>query len=254
MNSDHHFLIGASHSICEDFASSREGFAALADGCSVVMDSDGNKITAHTDIGARLLVRSAFHHRNIDSVDLFHDLVLNTADGYRRHMDLPAETLSATLLTLRSDNKRIRATCCGDGMIAARERGTGYWATYQYVYPTRPYYLRYRLGVVPVHESPLEIIRFQSGVKSESIGRLVSCLSFPKDECDLVIAMSDGSSSFTSGNKSVEFNDELLKRLLDFRRLAGRFALRHLKGVMKELAQDGIIHQDDISLIAIHEE
>jgi len=249
-------MIGASHNVCEDFASSLDGFAALADGCSVVTDRDGNKINAHTDIGARLLVRAAFHHRCELNVELQHNLILHTADGYRRQMDLPIETLSATLLTLRDEQKKIAATCCGDGLVAARCK-TGNWVTNQVVYKFSPYYLRYQLLGRDCDypcDYPTEYVCSGNDGVTMNCGSFVSRYGFRKDRYDLVIAMSDGSSSFTQHNRPIQFHREFTDKLLDFRRMKGRFVLRHLRGVMKELAQDGIIHQDDISMIAIHEE
>jgi len=242
-------MIGASHEVCEDYAASLNGFAALADGCSIVTGEDGSRINAHTDIGARLLVRAAFHHRHECKIAMQHRLILNTADGYRRQLDLPIETLSATLLTLRHDGDWVYATCCGDGLIAARLLN-GEWRTFQFVYPSRPYYLRYHLDSQANPELPVRIFCFDE----RRADNYVSGLQFSVAEYDLVIAMSDGSSSFTKANQLVPFDREFVTRLFDFRRMKGRFVLRHLRGVLKELDQDGITNQDDISMIAIHKE
>lgn len=257
-NADHHFLIGRSHTICEDYCASQPQFAALSDGCSCVVGSDGKRMNAHTDIGARLLVRAAFHHQIEANLTMLFQLAVHTANGYRRQMDLPVETLSATLLTLRSaDNgNRVQAAICGDGVVAARRKTDKNWNIYQYQFDGPPVYPRYCLMNTVPQASLCRLTKLPAGGGCDNLDPFFMPffgmpLSFPRDEYDLVVALSDGAFSFTQDSVPVPFAD-IANRLLDFRGLRGRFVLRHLAGVTEELAKDGFIHQDDLSMIAMH--
>lgn len=253
MNSDHHFVIGRSHTVCEDYAASQGGFAALSDGCSCVTGEHGRRISAHTDIGARLLVRAAFHHQVRFTEGEFAKLVLHTADGYRRQMDLASHCLSATLLAIGVADSRVFAMIHGDGVIAARNRQNGLWDCYQYYFDGPPIYLRYLL--VPDCPKPttrLVVTEVFRELEMDFGRDTTSLHGFGLGTFDLVVAMSDGAFSFTKNSVPIPFNTDLALRLLDFRGLKGEFIKRHLTGVLREMAQDGIVNQDDISMIAIH--
>ena len=108
MRSSHHYMIGKSHDYCEDYAASCDTFAALSDGCSVVKDQDGNRVEAHTDVGARLFVWAAFANRwNV--FEEFPEPTLKTADRFRKELLMSEATLSATLFCLRAEHGIIRA-------------------------------------------------------------------------------------------------------------------------------------------------
>lgn len=265
--SDHHFAIGHQHSVCEDYAASREGFAALADGCSTVLDAEGKPIQAHTDIGARLLVRAAF--RNCDERDpsMLVQFAVHTADEYRRSLELSVDTLSATLLGLRDDGDVLTAFVSGDGLVAARSCGK--WQCFAHQYHPRPFYPRYCL--LPRSDGQscdrgLDLTVddvFQDSANFGYVGGAVgggdfdpcqvSVYHFPKSDCDFVLAMSDGAFSFLKDGVPY-WGPALASQLLDFRRMKGRFVLRNLSGVLRELAAKGIVHQDDISMIALYED
>ena len=251
MNVDHHFEIGHAHDVCQDYAASDGDFAALSDGCSVVTDGNGNHVRAHTDVGARLLTMAAFYHRyDKPEYSNRHHYAIRTADQYRRQLCLPRECLSATLITLSLRPMHVMCSISGDGIIAARARD-GQWKIHRFVYADSPYYLVYDLsGAVAFRGRPTDFIwdgDKELAYRCENFSNRY----FSFGVFDLVVAMSDGATSFTKDGKSVEFNREFALRLLDFRRMRGRFVLRHLRGVCKELRQEGVVHQDDISMIAM---
>lgn len=248
--SDHHFVIGHQHAVCQDYCSSREGFAALSDGCSCVLGSDGKSYEAHTDIGARLLVRAAFHHREETQPESLAVHAINTADEYRKSLGLSIDALSATLITICNHDDKFIATVCGDGLIAARRRDAS-WELFAHQYDPIPYYPRYMLeDAQPV--TNLRITRMHSGDSDAIISRVQS-LKFNKNDYDCIVGLSDGVFSFLQDGVSC-WNLSLAMRLLDLRRIRGRFVLRNLTGILKELAADSIIHQDDISMIALFDD
>ena len=260
-NSDHHFAIGKSHTVCEDYAASQPQFTALSDGCSCVIDENGKKVDAHTDIGSRLLVRAAFHHQSILDESEFYTAATHTADGYRRQLGMGLGTLSATLMTLRTVgtiNHYFHVTACGDGVIALRHRDGSGWFVQCIEFDGPPDYPRYRLSDRSrVVSYPVRWFGHKSLADDSKILHLSQRYSWFSEICctkdyDLAVCMSDGAFSFTKDSNPVEFNVEFANRLLDFRRMAGRFVLRHLTGVLRELAEDGIVNQDDISMIAMY--
>jgi hypothetical protein len=66
--------------------------------------------------------------------------------------------------------------------------------------------------------------------------------------------MSDGAFSFTKNGVPVPFDCDFTLRLLDFRRMGGKFMVRHLRGTLAELEREGIVNQDDISMVALYTE
>jgi hypothetical protein len=247
MRGGHHFCIGKSHDVCQDYAASSDEFAALSDGCSIVKDASGNRIDAHTDVGARLLVRAAFAHSDLLDQGEYSTATIHTADGYRRQLGMSVDCLSATLLALKGDDTFIDAFVVGDGAVFGRQRN-GTWTGWRYEFDGPPYYLRYTLSGTTPFNARLTSLGGYSVVHDLKAYRQ----SFPLVYYDLVVAMSDGAFSFTKNGKSVPFDKDFALRLLDFRRMGGKFMVRHLRGTLAELEREGIVNQDDISMVALY--
>ena len=247
LRSSHHFMIGKSHDVCEDYAASSDTFAALSDGCSIVKDSTGNRIDAHTDVGARLLVQAAFAHGDLLDVFDYATATIYTADGYRRQLGMSVDCLSATLLALKADVEYIHAFVVGDGAVFGRQRN-GTWTGWWYEFDGPPDYLRYKLS----DTLPFKVRMTNLDGRSEVCDFPCYRQIFSIVEYDLVVAMSDGAFSFTKNGKSVPFDKDFAMRLLDFRRMGGKFMVRHLRGTLAELECEGIVNQDDISMVALY--
>ena len=247
MRGGHHYMIGKSHEYCEDYSASCDTFAALSDGCSIVKDQDGNRLEAHTDVGARLLVRAAFYNQQVECQEEFHNRVLATASWFQRTLWMSTATLSATLLSLRVELGVIRAFVCGDGAVFGRHRTDG-WVGWSYRFDGPPYYLRYRLCEGPSLPVTATSLTGQQERYDDPVRQLV----FGLPDYDLVVAMSDGAFSFTSNGTPVPFDRDFAMRLLDFRRMGGKFMVRHLRGTLAELEREGIVNQDDLSMVALY--
>jgi len=252
MRSSHHFMIGNSHEVCEDYAFSEGDFAALSDGCSRVSRPDGSLAEAHTDVGARLLVRAAFACRSEPLGLSFLHTAIRVADAYRRSLQMASETLSATLICLAADDNIVTAAIAGDGMVAARRRDTRKWEVYASRFSGPPFYPRYLLEHGQIEDRWAK----ESTVTFLADGTRQHCVpfiyGFPGSFCDLVVAASDGVFSFTERGKPVEFNYDFALRLLDFRRMGGKFMVRHLRGTLENLKKDGLVNQDDISMVGLY--
>lgn len=245
MNLDSHYIMGCSHKVCQDYATTGNGVAALSDGCSIVLGQDGKQVVAHTDVGARLLVHSVIS----GPLPLSVDLAVNRAEACGCVLRLPRYTMSATLLSISATGGSFDVVCAGDGVIAARTID-GKWAVYAVTFNPIPCYPIYSAKQREECGSPI--------VTRIDIDGDTYCDVFPIVRtfygCDLVVCMSDGALSFTKDGCQVPFDMAFASRLLDFRRMKGRFVLRHLTGIIRDLAAEGIVNQDDISMIAIHDD
>lgn len=254
IGNDHHFVIGHQHAVCQDYCSSREGFAALSDGCSCVLDANGKPIEAHTDIGARLIVRAAFHHRDQESPEVLVMQSIATANSYRSSLDLSINTLSATLVIIRDAGSHFESIVCGDGLIAARNK-IGSWTAISSQYAPIPFYPRYLHEQVDI-TADLQVTEFQTGSSTSSTHSSTDKIQvriFPKDQYDCVVGISDGAFSFLKEGTPL-WNSYLASRLLDLRRIKGRYVLRNLSGILKELSEERTINQDDISMISLFDD
>jgi hypothetical protein len=261
MNSDHHYVIGHSHEVCQDYAKSNGDVAALSDGCSIVVGKDGKQVAADTDTGARLLVAAVLQQAKFGFRSILQ--AAEMASGIATLIGIGTNSITATLATISKNDNGTRAEICGDGLIAGRSRDGSGWAVFQYQFPTKPFYPRYMLD----HGRDAQRFFSECGdkfnLRMRPVGGAYENSTLPllsnapgdgfnfTHEFDLVVAMSDGIFSFTHKSKLVD-TDAIIDRFLDFRRLKGRFVLRQLNGVLRELKEEGYENQDDVSMIAIH--
>src|ERR1017187_1833610 len=113
MNCDHHFEIGNSHRICEDYALSGQTkevtYVILSDGCSSGID---------VDVGARLVALSArrtlFENGFEMSYDTFGKVTLFNLDKISSYLSLHPLALDATLLVTWIRNNKFTTYIYGD--------------------------------------------------------------------------------------------------------------------------------------------
>jgi protein phosphatase 2C-like protein len=276
MNADCVFRMGRSHAVCQDYAVAGGGavpYVILADGCSSSPD---------TDIGARLLVKSA-ERRLLDpaepgtdwemAADLRMRRAVDAARGYADMLGLSACCLDATLLTATVRGDSWQVSIHGDGVAAFKERGGLvhiHSISYTEGFPDYPNYtadperrraFRERTGnrrrlermVLEPDGSLVETsvsLDGAFGQRYEETGKVV--------ECEWIAVTSDGVSSFTSpaggeptrSSTSVPAAD-VLRELLAFKSTAGVFVQRRVQRFLRECESRGWQHQDDLAVGAI---
>jgi len=157
MNADSTFVIGSTHAVCQDYVvagnpkSAQAPYVILSDGCSSSLD---------TDIGARLLVKSA-ERILITAPDtdtrLVHASAAAEALKLATLLGLISQAVDATLLTAQVREHELVLACSGDGVIAIQD-WSGVLEAYSIAYPSGyPRYPTYsqqpdRLAALSVYE------------------------------------------------------------------------------------------------------
>lgn len=267
MNSDSIYQIGKSHQNCQDYTGHGEGYALLADGCSG---------SPHTDIGARLLIRSAIGllEQKRPITEQFPLQVAEQAAKINRQLGLPSEAMDATFLAAIVDDKELKLFAAGDGHLVIGW-DTGEVSHLKVDYPSGfPFYLSYSL-----EESRLKAFRQKKQIRDEesrlylpeareyrecppekrlSFKSEIGCLALQLEKVRFVALFSDGIDSFyslkqtESGKLTVrESSYDLLPGLLAIKQPAGEFVKRRVKRFMSDMEKRGIYHYDDFSYAAL---
>lgn len=281
-NADAFFAIGKTHKVCQDYARAgrdTEGrpYIVLCDGCSSSPD---------TDFGARLLAVSAERHLRggiNQSIGAHEHEILERADHAAGTLGLPRRSLDATLLTAcfavsEEGDPGVRVSLRGDGVVAVRRRN-GHFYIYQVDHAHgAPFYLSYDLepqrrsayreefgrdaNRCRVYYSEIAEHRPQDGwieaVTVDFRGRADDWF-FRTAECDLVVLLSDGASSFQRAVEtptSISFDtvrvEEVVQQVLDIKGFAGSFLQRRCHKFLTKFCVDNRWqHADDFSAAAI---
>ncbi len=257
MNADCAFWIGSTHRVCQDYAVSGHTQAAahavLADGCSGSPD---------TDIGARLLAKSAQHRLPLCAG------AIENAANCAGALGLPPACLDATLLTLTAADGTFTARCWGDGVVAlGRHDGTveAFVVSFAASYP---HYLSYTLDAdrrrlwLAQPGNAKTVTRWLLGTDSlpETQPGERDCEQWTGSlaDCRFVAVLSDGVQSFTQSvatdtsrtTQAVPVAD-VLPLLLAFKGGQGQFVQRRVRAFQRECAARGWTHADDISLAVV---
>jgi hypothetical protein len=276
MNADSFFCIGKTHAICQDYAEVGSDHVIISDGCSTAKESN---------IGAILLCRAAKHtlqryqHHDIDT---FLHTVSVTANHYALSLELPQESLYATLGIVRGKQRGFEAILYGDGVIAGRRRGERIWDVSNFEYPSgAPYYLAYKLdeesrgkyfnlfgveSVLTGYEvgTACDFGTCYSVKKGDNVRRGEAFLAplirdYPYKDYDMVAVMSDGACSFqktvstgTSKRQEPVHVCEVLERLLGFKNYHGQFVQRRCKAAFRDFSEQNYFNTDDFSIGVLH--
>lgn len=271
MNSDCAFYISKTHRICQDYAvagSSRESaYVLLADGCSGSPD---------TDIGARLLVKSA--QRLLPNLPLterghweaYHQEAMRRAAACAGMLGLVPTCLDATLLTVIAASGAFTAACYGDGIIALG-RQDGYLEVFSISFAANyPDYAAYLLDgarraqwqAQEANEKRVERwLLGPGGVVETTLRRSdQSFETWNGDQADyrFVAVLSDGIHSFartraTETSRATQALSiiEVLAPLLAFKSSRGQFVQRRAQAFWKECQARQWQHSDDVSLAVV---
>jgi hypothetical protein len=224
VHADCAFRMGRSHLVCQDYAAAGAGeipCVLLADGCSSSPD---------TDVGARLLVRSALSgmaclpsplawDASAQSTALcfrawlgqYHRDAISAARRHGDALGLPKTALDTTLLTVAAQDDRWFASVFGDGVIVAKNRsGRLEVSVVSYLsgYPFYPNYLldaERKSALLQMEDSGRKVERFL--LAPDGSVQEQSCDEYPADfhchvvtgkseEVEWVAALSDGIHSF----------------------------------------------------------
>jgi hypothetical protein len=277
MNTDSFFTIGSTHKVCQDYA-----LDCKEDSIPHIIISDGCSSAPHTDFGSRLLTKAAqmnvhLMHTSFDCnlLRLF-DRSIESANIYRKTLDLPIDSLSATLLAACVDKNAqvISTVCVGDGAIIGRTKD-GWLNIFEYEFKRgAPYYLRYELN-------PEDKTRYFKEFGNEvelhvtdvtPSGEFTSCKQqveftpeqfffwhkFPLAKYDSVVLMTDGIQSFikqeitgTSKQNNPVDSLEIIKELMNFKNYSGDFLQRRCQMAFRKFRTVGIQNYDDFSMAVI---
>lgn len=270
MNSDCFFEIGSSHKICEDYAvsgvtSNGVCYGVLSDGCSSSRD---------TDIGSRLLVKSAEQTINNAECERSCRKVLMSAihssAAASKMLGLSYNSLDATLGFIAGYGDSVCCIIQGDGVIAYKSKYNGVIGIKVIEYDgNAPGYLSYVLDT-----------QREKAHKNQSKGYTVhdymidnhgnvnhQCLlSYTEDNYDghyysfgdveWVALFTDGIASFKKNDGLYMLEHELVNFFTSFKNTKGEFVKRRCNRAMKEIndldGNNSIEHYDDFSMVCIH--
>jgi len=275
MNADCAFWIGSTHRVCQDYALAVNEEAAcviLADGCSSSPD---------TDIGARLLTRSALPR--VPALPLaaplepgarqewaaYHDGAIRAAADCAQRLGLGLTCLDATLLTIKAAGGAFVAGCSGDGVVALGRRD-GRTEVYAVSFAANyPQYASYGLDAARRERweaQPGNAMSVQKWVlgaeETEGEGEAQpsqgTCELFTGDAADyrFVAVLSDGVQSFarlaqtdTSRTTLPVTVVDVLAELLAFKGGGqGQFVQRRARAFGKACGARGWHHADDVAV------
>ena len=292
MNTDAYFEIGSTHPICEDYAiaginkESGLAYAVVSDGCS------GSNTRGPVDLGARILSHSFkqyFRKTKHLSAPYFWELpegpeyklnrkMLNDIHGeaiaMNSHrvigsMDLPLETIDATIVAAISNGKKIKTFIWGDGAIIVRYQSGDVTLRYVNYESGAPFYLSYLLdpqrmdnyeksfkhtkktlttvdlrdpAVSMVEDTPLfEGVYFDFDVDQD------------ENAIEYIAVVSDGIETYRNDDNSPRNIIEIAQEFISFKTPRGAFVNRRLlNGMQKRCRREDIHHYDDISCAAIY--
>lgn len=226
-NADAFFARGKTHMVCQDYATSGvtdrgHRYAIVCDGCSSSPD---------TDIGARLLARSAALEMRLigfaeevnggwgtDAMRMpaLERKIIDTAANAANEVDVDLRCLDSTLVAAyRSTDKRkgqpvregVRVSMRGDGVVVTRHRDGGFTIYVVDHEKNAPRYLSYELekdrleGYLKKYgeRSRRRLYTSGSGWLDEFTNEFDGHPSdqfFPAEEIDLVMVLSDGVQTF----------------------------------------------------------
>lgn len=280
VETDYIFRMGATHSICQDYAiagqKDEQAFALLSDGCSGVAVK-GDPGSPHTEMGARFLVRATIHHlQDLLDGEFPQEKVTIEADGVIRQARLKRLALDATLLAAVKQGPYTRTFQIGDGVVVGRYRdGRIRYYTLKFG-GNRPYYLSYSLDEAREEQfyqeaktvttvtnlytpgqgwgQAAEITRDLVELGASPFGWLCRQYRFAEDEFEVVLLLSDGAESFMRKGTTESIPLEaVLEQVCAFKNYHGDFITRRCTAFLTRFCvEHGWVHNDDFSCTGIY--
>jgi hypothetical protein len=281
MPADSYYTKGWTHTVCQDYAI-HGSLVTLSDNEKTRMDyglvSDGCSSSDDTDIGSRLILRSAYCHsgcmqnilRCVDAeggnymgnvnglwTDFAHKVAMY-ASKWVSEMELDQTALDATLLGAFADNKWACTASYGDGShIVCRRVGTERVIEIEHIdflanAPPYPVYLtdnELQSAFANYSGNTKRVMRWTSkGEFEERLGGEPShVLVYPAEEVEFIAVVSDGVSSF--GDIGCF---EVIQAFTAFRNYAGEFVKRRMMRALDEYQKSQHVPSDDVSMAVVY--
>jgi len=269
MQTDSFFCIGKSHSVCEDYAFHGKKCIILSDGCSA---------SEYSDIGARLLCITAKRILNSFvniplSYSEFGTTVAGCVAEQLRLLDLPINSMDATLLVAFEFNEKIYFYAYGDGYYQIKYKNQDIHFGTTKFNSNAPYYLSYwsnpqrNIDYINKFGNEVETITgsYTDGEENCELKTETVDLSFshetdvkfpiPIDELEYIMIMSDGVESFQDYSNlpaSPIETAEIIKELSSFKNTKGKFITRRTNAAIKKFMKQDIDHYDDLSVAGMY--
>jgi|SRR5215510_1906137 len=267
MNADCTFVIGTTHTVCQDYAialnHSKESYVVLSDGCSTSPD---------TDIGSRLMVRAGSQALlNLDQdFTALHKAASGQALQWTQTIGLVPQSADATLLTVYCNGEELIIGVSGDGVIILESRsGTKdvFSISYPSGFPLYPTYAhqRERLDSWWANARAYkEVKHFRTGSTFELLETatstdLTEVFRLPASDYVFAAVLSDGVHSFYKTQATATSRlttsiplDQVVTEIASFKSFAGAFVGRRAKKFASVCAAKGWHHSDDLAIGAIY--
>ncbi|TDI48201.1 MAG: hypothetical protein E2P02_01580 [Acidobacteria bacterium] len=261
--SDACYFIGASHTVCEDYALAGE----LDDGRPFAIVADGCSSSAGTDVGARILARIARHSLELNDGQLDMAWVIRRAAACATLLNLGPTALDATLMVATMDGGQAKVLVAGDGAVAAR-RCDGSVETWELDCDGAPGYPSYalhparlqayldqagartvvhRLGGYPLDRSESRLRPPEPHSWSTGDEHFLWSLELDPGRYDSVVLLSDGATSFTDAKGQAVSLQVIAEEVLAVRSGCGAYLLRRVRRFLKGAAKRGFRHHDDLA-------
>ena len=254
MNTDATINIGSTHSVCQDYAIARNGYVIVSDGCSSSPD---------TDIGARLLVK-ALDQRLTSGTDIeeLHKQAARTALDWAHMLELPPQSVDATLLSAHVDGDDLIIACSGDGVIILESRSGAldvYTISSPSGYPFYPSYAHQPQRLTELVANDRCTKQITHGERVTTSDALTIAFKLNVADYKYAAIASDGLNSFfhtqhaTNGKRLEPLSvSHVLREFWSFKNSHGAFVERRMKRFRKDTHPWGWQHADDLAIAVIH--
>lgn len=272
LNIDTFLKIGSSHSVCEDYVLSgthKLHYVILSDGCSSSPNTEmGSRILCYL---ARQYIRYRFTE-NPYSFNLNYDemgkWIIHNAEMTARQLGIPSTCLDATLMVSYCDpidyksSPTVNIFIYGDGFVVLVPKNEPVQiCEVEFKPDNMPFYLSYYLDssrFQAYHDR--KVSKFYNAT-SEDITKYHWNDQYAYDfkmqqilkvnEYKAILLFSDGLKSFIRQdptNREIIPISDVIGGLVSFKNIKGKFLQRRVSKALKSLAENNIVHYDDLSI------
>lgn len=260
VNLDSLFLIGDSHTVCQDYT-----LTGNSEGLDYLIVSDGCSSSKNSDLGSRLLALVAKQFICSRLTDLrfnasqryvdFGMMVITKARVLAAELKLEDSCLDATLLVTVKDANNIFTYVYGDGSIIRQDKNGDLCVVTVSFESGAPFYLNYwldqgrLLGYKDQFSGSLTIESPSIPYRAiESYDYPISMVNDASDTSMFAIS-TDGIDSFTNKTYGTVINPT--SDLFSFKNTNGEFLKRRVEREVASLRKSTIVHQDDLGIAAM---